>query len=104
MQAEVRKNGRGGTATKAVAKDATLHLDLLRVPCGGRLHLHSPQWGQVGLAASWSCLSHSGDVLWKPGAGMLAGSIIHGALALQRLDQEMVLADRTSLLQSLHLP
>lgn len=32
---------------------------------------------------------------------MLAGSIVHGALALQRLDQEMVLADRTSLLQSL---
>lgn len=43
------------------------------------------------------------ELLNRPAKGlsMLAGSIAHGALALQRLDQDMVLADRTSLLQSL---
>lgn len=48
------EKGKGvGTATKAVAKDATLHLDLLRAYTLRRTApYHSPQWGQVGLAAS----------------------------------------------------
>ena len=105
------QKGKGvGTATKAVAKDATLHLDLLRAfPAeDGSIFIHrngarsdSQLLEPSFLVQVMSCENQ--ELLNRPGKGlsMLAGLIVHGALALQRLDQEMVLADRPSLLQRL---
>ena len=103
--------GKGvGTAGKAVAKDATLHVDLLRAfPAeDGPILLHrngarsdaqvlEPTFLTQLLAAE------NQELLNRPAKGlsMLAGSIIHGTVALQRSDQAMVRADRTALLNQL---
>lgn len=104
MHSEVPKREKGvGNATKAVAKDATLHLDLLRAYQDGSIFIHrngSRSDSQL-LDPAFLSQTQSDHVVRKPGAAkqaclkglsMLAGSSVHGALALQRLDQEMVLA------------
>ena len=102
--------GKGvGTTPKAVAKDATLHLDVLRAfPAEDGILIHhngarsdSQLLDPTFLAQVMSCENQ--ELLNRLGKGlpMLAGSMVHGAVAVERLDQEMVLADRTSFLQGL---
>lgn len=89
--------GKGvGTAGRAVAKDATLHVDLLRAfPAeDGSILLHPngarPDAQLLEPAFLTQLLSSENqELLNRPAKGfsMLAGSIIHGAVALQRSDQ-----------------
>ena len=103
--------GKGvGTAGRAVPKDSTLHVDLLRAfPAeDGSVLLHrngarsdAQLLEPTFLAQLMS--SENQELLNRPAKGlsMLAGSIIHGIVALQRSGQSMVRADRTALLNQL---
>ena len=103
--------GKGvGAPAKAVSKDSTLHLDLLRAyPAeDGSILLHRQGARSDAQILEPSFLtqlmsSENQELLNRPGKGlsMLAGSIIHGAIALQRSDEAMVQADRTALLGQL---
>lgn len=103
--------GKGvGAPAKAVSKDSTLHLDLLRAyPAeDGSILLHRQGARSDAQILEPSFLtqlmsSENQELLNRPGKGlsMLAGSIIHGAIALQRSDEAMLQADRTALLGQL---
>ena len=105
------QKGKGvGAAARAVAKDATLHLDVLRAfPAeDGSIFIHrngarsDSQLLEPGFLSQIMTCDNQ-ELLNRPAKGlsMLAGSIIHGAVALERFDQSMVRADRTALLQQL---
>lgn len=100
--------GKGvGAPVRAVSKDSTLHLDLLRAyPADdGSILLHRQGARSDAQILEPSFLtqlmsSDNQELLNRPGKGlsMLAGSLIHGAIALQRSDEPMVQGDRAALL------
>lgn len=102
--------GVSGGAPRAVAKESTVHVDLLRAFPGedGSILLHRQGTRNDGQVLEKECLIHlltkdSHELCNRPAKGlsMLSGSMSHGLLALERFDATLCQGDRQSLISAL---
>ncbi len=110
--AATQPKGKGvsGGAPRAVAKEATVHVDLLRAFPGedGSILLHRQGTRNDGQVLEKQSLIHlltkdSHELLNRPAKGlsMLSGSMTHWLLALERLDTSLCQGDRRALVSAL---